>query len=60
MEQYNMRFPDRVMKALDQYVDGVRYRSKAQLITVILSDWLEHPYFIKPKKRKVEKCRLQK
>jgi len=55
-----MRFPDRVMKALDQYVDGVRYRSKAQLITVILSDWLEHPYFIKPKKRKVEKCRLQK
>lgn len=39
--QLAVRMPDHLVSMLDEHVDGVRYRSRAQLITIIISDWLD-------------------
>jgi hypothetical protein len=38
--QLNFQIPDKVVEELDRFVDGIRFRNRAQLITVILADWL--------------------
>lgn len=38
--QLNFKCPDSVIEELDKYVDGVRYPSRACLITVILNNWI--------------------
>lgn len=38
--QLNFKCPDCVIEELDKYVDGVRYPSRACLITVILNNWI--------------------
>lgn len=39
--QLGVRIPDEIVKQLDRYVDRIRYRSRAHLITVILAEWLD-------------------
>ena len=39
--QLAVRIPDHLVSMLDEHVDGVRYHSRAQLITVIMSGWLD-------------------
>lgn len=36
----HFRIPDHVIRQLDKHVDGKRFRSRAQLITTILADWV--------------------
>jgi Arc/MetJ-type ribon-helix-helix transcriptional regulator len=36
-----VRIPNSIIERLDLYVDEIRYRSRAHLITVILMEWLE-------------------
>lgn len=41
-----VRIPDEIVERLDKKVDKIRYRSRAHLITAILSGWLDendHP-----------------
>ncbi len=38
--QLGVRIPEHIVSMLDKHVDGTRYRSRAQLITVIIDDWL--------------------
>lgn len=39
--QLSARIPDEVIDKLDRYIDGIQYRSRAQLISVILQEWIE-------------------
>ena len=39
--QLSVRIPKHLVSMLDEHVDGTRYRSRAQLIEVIVTDWLE-------------------
>lgn len=39
--QISLRIPDDIPEKLDRFVDGIRYRSRAHLISVILHEWLE-------------------
>jgi metal-responsive CopG/Arc/MetJ family transcriptional regulator len=32
--------PDKVIEELDTFVDGIKFRSRAHLITCILVDWI--------------------
>lgn len=48
--QLAVRIPDKIVKGLDRHVDRVRFRSRAQLITVILADWLSEKKKEKKKK----------
>lgn len=44
--QYVVRSPDNMMAVLDGMIDGKRFKSRNQLINVILADWLareKHP-----------------
>lgn len=36
-----IRVPDHIINNIDHFVDGVRYRSRAHLITTILKEHLE-------------------
>jgi metal-responsive CopG/Arc/MetJ family transcriptional regulator len=36
----NLMVPDKVVKELDSFVDGIKFRSRAHLITAILADWI--------------------
>jgi metal-responsive CopG/Arc/MetJ family transcriptional regulator len=36
----NFEIPTGLISKLDEYVDGIRFRSRAHAITVIVSDWL--------------------
>lgn len=38
--QLNFQIPGKVVEELDKHVDGIRFRNRTQLITVILDDWL--------------------
>ena len=38
--QLGVRIPDHLVSMLDEHVDGTRYRSRAQLITMIVAGWL--------------------
>ena len=38
--QLAVRIPDHLVSMLDEHVDGTRYASRAQLITIIVDDWL--------------------
>ena len=38
--QYVVRSPETLVKELDSYVDGSRFKSRNQLINVILADWI--------------------
>ena len=39
--QITIRIPDEIIEGIDEYVDHIHYRSRAHLITAVLSDWLE-------------------
>ena len=39
--QITIRVPDEIIKEIDDYIDNIHFRSRAHLITVVLSDWLE-------------------
>lgn len=41
MKQLNFDCPDGVVKALDGLIDGIYFRNRAQLITVVLAEWLK-------------------
>lgn len=45
--------PNEVIRKLDEYLDGVNFRNRTQLITYILSDWLDkmnaNDHYIKSK-----------
>jgi hypothetical protein len=46
MIQYVVRSPEALVEALDSFVDGARFKSRNQLINVILADWIaweRHP-----------------
>jgi metal-responsive CopG/Arc/MetJ family transcriptional regulator len=32
--------PDKVVEEVDTFVDGIKFRSRAHLITAILADWI--------------------
>lgn len=36
-----IRVPDHIIHNIDKYVDGVRFRSRAHLITTVLKDYIE-------------------
>jgi len=36
----NLKVPDKVIEELDSFVDGIKFRSRAHLITAILADWI--------------------
>lgn len=38
--QISVRVPDEIVKAADEFIDKVKYRSRAQIVTVALLDWL--------------------
>lgn len=38
--QWNHWIDRAVIRALDSYVDGIHYRSRAQLAEIILRDWI--------------------
>lgn len=38
--QISVRVPDDIVKAADEFIDKVKYRSRAQIVTVALLDWL--------------------
>lgn len=38
--QITIRVPDEIIEAADKFVDKVKYRSRAQVVTVALLDWL--------------------
>ena len=40
MTQLNFKISTDLIAKLDEYVDGIRFRSRAHAITVIVSDWL--------------------
>jgi hypothetical protein len=40
MIQYVVRSPEALVEALDGFVDGARFKSRNQLINVILTDWI--------------------
>lgn len=40
-KQIYIRIPDRIIEKLDRHIDKIEYRSRAHLVTVILSDWLK-------------------
>jgi hypothetical protein len=55
----NLTVPDTIVKELDNFVDGIRFRSRAHLTTVILADWITSqkriawkPGKVKPSKTK--------
>jgi hypothetical protein len=35
------RMPDEILERLDEYIDGVRYKSRAHLAACIFLDWLD-------------------
>lgn len=41
MKQLNFDCPEGVVRALDRLIDGIYFRNRAQLITVVLSEWLK-------------------
>jgi hypothetical protein len=44
--QYVIRSPKTLVEAIDSYVDGERWRSRNQMINIILADWIareRHP-----------------
>ena len=44
--QYVVRSPDTLMEELDNFVDGERFKSRNQLINLVLADWIareKHP-----------------
>lgn len=46
MIQYVVRSPEALVEALDSFVDGARFKSRNQLINVVLADWIaweRHP-----------------
>lgn len=36
-----IRMPTKIFEKLNKHVDGVRYRSRNQLISIILMEWLK-------------------
>jgi len=40
MEQFNFKISTNLMAKIDGYVEGIRSRSSAHAITVIVADWL--------------------
>lgn len=40
MTQLNFKISTDLIAKLDEHVDGIRFRSRAHAITVIVSDWL--------------------
>ena len=39
--QLAVRIPDELIARLDEHVDRIHFRSRAHLITVIISEWLD-------------------
>ena len=39
--QLNFKCPDSVVRELDTFIDGIRFHSRAQLITTILATWVD-------------------
>jgi len=55
----NLSIPDIIVEELDKFVDGIRFRSRAHLATIILADWITSqkqiawkPGKVKPSKTK--------
>jgi len=40
-KQITLQLPDDLQNKIEKRVDGIRFRSLAQLVSVILLDWLE-------------------
>lgn len=38
--QLSVRIPEHLIQSMDEHVDGVKYRSRAQLISVVCMEWL--------------------
>jgi hypothetical protein len=41
MQQLGVRIPSKLIDAIDSRVDGISYRSRAHLVTLIISEWAE-------------------
>jgi len=39
--QISVRLEEEVVEQLDKFVDGIRYRSRAQILIIALTEWLE-------------------
>ena len=39
--QFSVRVDDEVLEQLDKFVDGIHYRSRAQITAIALIDWLQ-------------------
>ena len=54
MKQLGVRIPKEIIESVDSHVDGVKFRSRAHLITVLVLEWLEkqkkHPHQRKKEK----------
>lgn len=55
--QLNMRIPDKILRELDKYIDDVRFRNRSQLITVILSRWIDDnkAFGVQPRRKPKDK-----
>jgi len=53
-QQLAVRVPDHLVAKVDKKIEGIRYRSRAQVIAIACLDWLEthdkHGNLTKPKK----------
>jgi Arc/MetJ-type ribon-helix-helix transcriptional regulator len=39
--QISVRLEEEILEQLDKFVDGLRYRSRAQILIIALTEWLE-------------------